>query len=434
MKNLKFNLFWMTLSLILIIRCTKSDTNDSNLTQKTDYTQTNLEGTFEQFKSLSKQKGNESLFEYARLLSIAINQNKKLNEILETKALKLIKNGYYEQEFYTGMEGEINESSLEGKSLNNILINVGPEGTQAYLKSLEISNPDMSVLLLGDSKIKKTFANKVFVDNGFDDLNPNETIYYFENGKLSSQNIGFQPSEKAFIDRTSEVSERNSKLKSSNPIELFRNNSGVSVKLNPRSFNSSNATAMELRNNDCHLSDPNIECERDCINLTENLWRFRTVNTYDPWRGNGEWYFLIIWANNVVYNLVNGSLVVTGNPLGYLHTGEFPNVKDNDQWYYPDISTIYWNKSNDGDRMKVVLYEGDGGSVQNLNVTLNFNISRKIGDTTYTGGGTVSTIFTINDGDDFIGEYIVEYCHGIGFNGFEYHPAPGQVDVQHNER
>lgn len=381
---------------------------------------------------MAKENVHESIFEYARLLSIALAKNRGLNKSLEKKALQLQRKGYYEQEFYVWMEGDEEIPEFGNQSLHKLMKKVGNASTERMLEKLELTNPALTVLLIGDPKTKG-FIDRVYVDDAFDDMNPKSQISYYENGVLGSHEIIEEPADKAFIVRDSEVYQDQISEISDSGRELFTNKSGIKVFVNSGAYieiTNSEGSDINYKNNNCHLTS-SVECERDCVNLTENLWRFRTTNDYDGWtRGKGEWFFLMIFADEVAYTLQNGGLVITGNALDYLRTGLITDVRDNNQWHYPDFSAFFWERFGDGNRMKIACYEYDGGGTKSLSFTLNIGV-KDIGG--FEASGTFPINITVNDGDDRIGEYIVEYCHGISYDGFEYHPSSA-VTVQHNER
>ena len=163
-------------ALLLFSSCEKDQLTQDEYSAADDYS------------SYVKTANDSNLFKYAKLLSLAIQKNPKITSILEVKTKKLLQRGYYEKEFYAAMEGNVLETNLSMNTLDATLIDVGNEKTSVFLKDLYKSNPYLSVLLLGDDKLKG-FNNRVYVDNGFDDMNPKSTIYYFENGELFSHRI-----------------------------------------------------------------------------------------------------------------------------------------------------------------------------------------------------------------------------------------------------
>lgn len=428
LKSNNFPLFFLLLFSVLILsNCIKEEQLDSNLEEESVSTERNSDEYENEY---------DDLFEYARLLSLAITKNNGMNRVLQSKSLLLEKEGYYEQEFFVGMEGDVKTELQGGKSLHEILKQVGNASTPLFIDNLMKRYPGMAVLLIGEPKVKQ-FSNRVYVDNAFDDMNEKEIIYYYENGRLNSHTVSEVPIEKAFIVRISE-----SFLNSDNDefnvesVDLFQLENGSTVKVKKSAFPESRRSTPN-RDTSKHgdvASPRNGPCERDCENGTTNLWRFRTTNDYDGgFRGKGEWFFLAVWDDAVSYNIVNGGLVVTGNALEYLKTGEIGSVRGNDEWHNPDFSLFIWDQLGDGDRMKVACYESDGGSTKTVTLNLSSQLKVKVAGVEYTGGLSGTHNFVINNGDDFIGEMLVEYCHGIGANGFIYHPA-SPVDFQLNER
>lgn len=401
---------------------------------------------------------HQALFEYARMLSLAIKEHSTMNESLQQEALKLEKYGYYEQEFYVGMQNVSFEKGFGSKSLNQILETIDGEKSGSKIKEFQNINPGMSVLLAGDVKMP-TFSNRVYVDNDFDDMNDFEIVFYYENGQLYSEPLQQERYEKSFVVRNSEVysgigAGTLDKSDENNTI-LFTYEDGRAVKINKGAVRNPDISKFledEFLHDDVIIDDGyndpgpgsgsgsgsgsncNLPCERDCESGTENLWRFRTTDDYDGFlKGKGEWYFVIIWADGVNYTLQNGAVTVAGPALSYIKTGQIKKVTDNNNWFYPNYSSIIWDRvaspSNpipDGDRMKVVCFESDGGSSKSFQAKLSFKILNLV-------SVEVPVNFTIENGDDLIGEYIVDYCQGIGSDGFMYHPAAA-VDVQHNER
>ncbi|WP_162819831.1 hypothetical protein [Kordia sp. SMS9] len=416
---------------------------------------------------VSKQStSHQALFEYARLMSIAIQKHDNMNTLLQEEALKLEKRGYYEQEFFVGMQGKSEMKDFSGKSLNDVLANIDDAKSNVNIKEFLNVNPGMSVLLAGDRNTP-VFSNRVYVDNNFDDQNPMEVVHYYENGVMHTELLSVERYEKSFVVRNSEVYQgvTTSGLDKSDKASsiLFTYDDGRSVVVNAGSIETPNAKLYADGGPSIGGVEPGDDggnnggytgggttgggttgggtnppctatCERDCENGTENLWRFRTTDDYDGFlAGKGEWFFVIIWADGANYTMQNGAVVTSGSSLSYIRTGQIKKVTDDNTWFYPNFSSIIWNPtagpSNpqpDGNRMKVVCFESDGGSEKNFETKLSFKVFETV-------SVELPIKFKIDNGDDLIGEYLVEYCHDIGSNGFMYHPAAA-VDVQHNER
>ncbi|QHI38155.1 hypothetical protein IMCC3317_35420 [Kordia antarctica] len=368
----------------------------------------------------------QTLFEYARLLSVAIDTHENMNEVLQEKALKLQRLGYYEQEFYVGMEEQNSMKAFGNNSLRNILEKVGNAETPSLLKEFTRINPAMTVLLLGDAEVQE-FSNRVYVDNGFDDSNLAETIYFYENGMLKSQQLGDKPLLKSFIVRNSEVVTRSNilsteKSKNENMHTLFTYDDGRSVKINAGAIIDTPTNAESVSPDDIDgggsggtpPSNCNAPCERDCESGTENILRFRTHDDRDSFfRGKGEWFFIEAYISS------------SGAFLNIKRTPKMNSVRGDFSWHYPNflIENIDRKIVN---TIKIYCYESDGGN--DTNILFNFAPPYQ-GTTAYYN--SLST--GIYSDDDFIGSYIVDYCDGIGTNGVMYAPA-SDVDVQHSER
>ncbi|MGH1385898.1 hypothetical protein [Kordia sp.] len=461
MKIKYIKLFFLSLLIVGLNSCSKDEAfdaeNDPIALDKIDVSKQSVE--------------HQALFEYARLMSIAINKHDNMNDLLQQEALRLEKRGYYEQEFFVGMQGKSEMKDFSGKSLNQVLANIDEAKSNVNIKEFLNVNPGMSVLLAGD-RHTKTFTNRVYVDNNFDDSDPMEVVHYYENGVMHTELLSVYRYEKSFVVRNSEVYQgvTTSGLDKSDrgSAVLFTYDDGRSVVVNAGSIEPPNSKLYDNGSPFIGDEDPGDDddpyvgggntgggspgsgtpgsgtpgsgtpcgedCERDCENGTENLWRFRTTDDYDGFlAGKGEWFFVIIWADGANYTIQNGAVVTSGSALSYIRTGQITKVTGDDTWFYPNFSSIIWNPhasttnpKPDGNRMKVVCFESDGGRTKNFETKLSFKVFDII-------DVELPIDFTINNGDDLIGEYIVEYCHDIGSGGFIYHPASA-VDVQHNER
>jgi len=434
--NQQFKLLFFILFAVLLFQSCSED--ESEMIEPT------LEDRSSELKSGFSNIEDRNLFEYARLLSIACEKNPDLLGVLENKALKLAKQGYYETEFFVGQERSILNRSLDNRTLDNLLIDVGTRKTKEFLEDIDNNNPYLSILLIGQ-QVRKGYEKRIYIDNGFDDQDKNSIVYYYENGILGYTSISNEPLSKAFIVRNSEADPKVTNARDIETIELFKNANGKPIKVIRNAFPLTNNSRMPCpwwcqivgctwcddgddpgdtgggSGNNC--TEP---CERDCEDDTENLYRFRTENDYDGgFRGRGEWFFLIIYADDINYTLQNGNVNIMGNPLGFTRTGVVTGVRDNNSWYTPNFSSIIWDRDDDGDRYKIVCYEADGGSTMNINVNIDFDF-RGV-------NFELPLSITINDGDDEIGEFNVDYCQDIAPNGFIYHPA-AVVDVELNER
>jgi len=426
MKKVYLFILSIFISSIVFISCTRD--NDSE-----------FEGIDESFAQIDVR------FEYARLLSLAVQEDSNLNQTLENLAKKSLQEGYYEQEFFVALDGFQGIPELENQSLHSVLLNMGNKESQDVLNNFSSTHPGMSVLLVGDENTS-TYSNRVYVDDNFDDSNPATQINYFINGELFSHAISELPEKKAFIVRDSEayvsVEELENPIYDSpgmKPVSIGKSIDGNDIMVQSFSFGEDLLDPFDDGSGGGGSGGGDSSgtctetCERDCPdnqNKTENLYRFRTRKDYDAgFRGKGEWFFVIVFADDVQYSLDDGEVNVTGNPLGFVRTGEVGRVRDNFEWRVVNFSSIIWDRATDGDRMKIVAFEADGGKAKTIDIPLSFMFNPfGILPTPIPLSSNIS--ISIGDGDDFIGEILIEYCQDLDF---QYFPA-GDVEIQLNQR
>lgn len=179
----------------------------------------------------------------------------------------------------------------------------------------------------------------------------------------------------------------------------------------------------------------NDECERDCVNGTENLRRFYASEDYDNrlFQGTGEFVWYRLWSEDVQYEIdQNGNFNISGNPLTYT-SNEYDGIDEGDpQMYFPNFSYMIWEPEQDGYRQKMILIETDGMKGDR---TVSYELSVK-GKEPITGSEveqSVSTDITIQDQDYEVGESIIEYCQDIDPSGFRYNVS-SDVYFYLNER
>lgn len=377
---------------------------------------------------LNEGESIDALFKIAEILSKSVQSNESILPGLEDFCLESERKGHSDVEFFYHLK---KDASLQRSS--NTLAEIIESSEQFRSnETTELCNiPGLAFLLEGKLDSKK-YSKRIYVDDGFDDSDPNTHIKYYENGVLGSHPISEVPDAKAFVVRISEAyistgSYRYDLHKSMpNTLrEIGKTNCGKSITIIDRKLE-----PVDLQSTDEDETRGIQTCDRDLtINKTENIKKFRTTSTYEFWRGKGEFFWLIIFADNVNYQLVNGGVQVNGNPLGYLNTGTYGNVKK-DTWYYPNFSSIIWNLDNDGNRMWYVAYESDGGSATTFNLNLSVGF-----DPPGLGSASISASIpiTINNGDDYVGSSIVEYCHDIDQNssnpGFQYNYGAAEMYI-----
>lgn len=376
--------------------------------------------TIETF-SLNQSESMVDLFKVAESLSKSVQNDESILPALEDFCLQSEEKGHSDVEFFYHIEKDV---AFGGSS--NTLSKVVESSEQLRSDAtVELCNiPGLAFLLEGNLDAT-TYSKRIYVDDGFDDSDANAHIKYYENGVLGSHPISEVPDAKAFVVRISEayVSTEDDRYGFHQSIpgalkEIGKTDCEKSITVLDRKLESVDLT--ESQGEDENSLDMRM-CDRDNTNnRTENLRWFRTTNDYEGWRGKGEFFWLIIFADDINYQLEDGAVEVTGDAMGYINTGQFGGVKEN-TWYAPNYSSIIWDLDDDGNRMKYVAYEADGGSIRTIDVELSTEF-----DPPVVGSTEISTTIpiTINNGDDFIGETIVEYCHDMYQNssdwGFQY--------------
>ena len=381
MNTLKLNFTAYTLitafmMTVFMTSCEQDNTIiEDNLTNMTnDHTQ------------IAKQR-----FELAKNLSLAIQEPEFANA-LKVHCTALREDGYYETEFFFNLEKDKSNDLLEGKTLDKALTETSGLEARNNLDFLYTNDPGLAILMVNEDA--EAFNTRVYIDNGYDDENPNAIIKYYENGELGEQLANEEPNTTTFIVRESEAFLTSEKLLVENPdnVSIIGNLNGQDIHV--FGFNTNN-TFVEIS------EEEGIEsrnCQRDQVSGKERLYAFKTSNNHEGWgKGSGEFIFHIAFAND-------GSGI---SSLRHRHTGV-----DENTWYYPNKQIITWTSNNDYERMKYVIHEDDGGN----NFTFNISIPGLPG----------SVGVNLRDDDDFVGESIVEYCDPI--RNFQYYPYyPGAV-------
>jgi len=343
--------------------------------------------------------------------------NQDLNKTFEKLCYATKEKGYYEQEFFFNLEKDVPQESLAGKTIAQILIEHNAKN-EALLQQLCIYDPGLTLLLIGDADNPK-YNSKVYYDNGFDDQSKVAEVPFYENCSASKTLITNVPKQKSFIVRQSEtyLDQEEQRLDINQKTISMGNTCDNEVLCYVPITNIQGQVKGEL---DISKDDENLSnrtCHRDYsyyANKKENIYKFRARHDYDGgFNGSGEFLFYVIWADDVLV----GNNGASGASLDYVKK-RYDNVSDNNNWYYPNFDTIIWDEDDDGSRMKYILYEDDGGSWFNLNVSLDI------------GPFTVDGTIPVRNNDDFIGEFIVDWCDNMYY---EYHPS-GDVDVVINNR
>lgn len=368
---------------------------------------------------------NEVKSEFTKELSSLVSRDSKVLNQFVNLSNTTEKNGHYDDEFFWNVEKD--KIVIGNRSLSELLVDQNPNNLR-LLDFICNNIPALTILKLGNDNASLGLESKIYYDNGFDDMDNNVLVPYFLNGISGNTILLNEPTKTTFIVRECETYVSPEKFKSPSYLKTKNNevrslgvvcgNDILVYGRPPGGGGPSGPTGGG--------EDPcDFPCERDCINKTENIHRFRTSNDYESWRGKGEFIIYSIFTNNVTYTEdANGEVVITGGALDYVihQTG---GVEDNDEFIFPNHEIFIWDLDNDGDRMKHVWYEDDGGGSVTRDITLAFEYK----------GASVSWDIPIRyrSDDDFIGESIVDYCQDIDSNGFEYHPS-SDVDFYMNER
>jgi len=440
----KFFTFSVGLTLLMLIAtsCQKEEllTADAPPTQ-----------TVEKKEYTEVQDHNQTLDKVAKTFSKVVKNHPSIMKNLKEFAIESDENGHSDVEFFYHLMKDKQVLDNAPTTFKELLIENGITKEEEE----ELCNvPGLAFLLIGNME-STDFLDRIYLDDGFDDSDPTSLIKFYENGDRSEHEIRLEPELNTFVVRISEVFaapgtytyELHKDIPNAFKV-IGETSCGKKItvigrnapKSDPELGDSSeshldNGETASSRDASCGMT-----CDRDCANLTDNLRIFRTTNDYDGgFRGRGEFFWLIIGADNVRYQIVNGAVQVTGNPFDVINTGVFGSVQTN-TWYYPNYSSWRWNLSQDGDEMKYVAYESDGGRITTINVTASATFQPVPNQSSATISATIP--ITINNGDDFIGETIADYCHDIfeiSFTpfpsicwGFQYNY--GAVRMHLNER
>ena len=377
--KLNFTAYTLIATLMMTIFMTSCEQDNTiiedNLTNMTnDHTQ------------IAKQR-----FELAKNLSLAI-QKPEFAQTLKHHSTALRDDGYYETEFFFNLEKDKTNDRLEGKTLDEALTETSGLEVRSSLDFLYTNDPGLAILMVNEDA--EAFNTRVYIDNGYDDNDPNAIIKYYENGELGEQLANEEPTTTTFIVRESEAYLTYEDLTMENPddITVVGNINGQDIHVFGYNTNDSFTPINEEEGIESRT------CQRDQVPGKERLDGFKTSNNHEGWgKGSGEFIFDIAFADD-------GSGI---NSLRHRHTGV-----DENTWYYPNKQIITWTSNNDYEKMKYVVHEDDGGG------TYTFNISIP--------GLPGSVGVTLTDDDDFVGESIVEYCDPI--HNFQYYPYyPGAV-------
>lgn len=360
----------------------------------------------------------------ASVLSEAIVKNPSLATLMERLALAQQETGYYEQELFFNIEKDIVRSELGNRSISDFLIDSYGERAEKSIGFLCENDPGLAILLFNDTEAT-TYNSKVFIDDGVNDSDENALVKYYNEGVQSSQALSVLPSEVTFVVRKSEA------YISAERLAIEKQNRDASEFLNlgetcGQTIMVDNGYVVVPEERNELPTDVTLDA-RSCYrgdyygNGKDRFYGFSSSNDYEGWlMGNGEFLVYTIFADNVGFSYANGGVQISGNPMGVLKR-RYTGVQDNNSWYVVQSDIITWNREGDGDRMKYVFYEDDGGSTYSINLGLSIGVP--VPGTPVEVGGSFDIPIQLSNGDDFIGESFVEFCDPIYYyaaGGFGY--------------
>jgi len=326
----------------------------------------------------------------AKHLSIAITEEPELNKVLKEMIDEEVEKGYYENEIFFNIKKEETSQLLNGNTLNSRLSSSHNGEISRTIDYLAINDPGLAVLMIGD-KNSTEFNSRIYIDNGFDDSDPNSQIEYYEKGVLGSHSISeAEPELLTFIVRESEAYLAPEELLLENPNNITKIGS-KGREISVLGYNSDIKKDQLKKSNTIQSGQTESRmCARDNFDGKEQMHAFMTSDKRDPWKGAGEFVFDAVFGDD--QDNLNG--------LRIRYTGVWENA-----WYVKNWELFTWEANNDLDRMKYRIMEEDNGNTYNFDITLSGERE----------GNSIEGAFgvTYTDEDDFIGEALLEYCGPI---------------------
>ncbi|MBK8627576.1 MAG: hypothetical protein IPN86_19035 [Saprospiraceae bacterium] len=328
---------------------------------------------------------------------------------------------------------------MGGHSIAQELITTVPEKPVSLILDFLCENdPGLAILLEGNLN-SSTISSDVYIDENFDDSNLNNSIYSYLCGIRKQKKIsdGEFNSELIFIVRESEAYDPTARLNNgyieTKSLAVICGNeiSVIGTSINEPdtdpNFDGSNTGidpgSTETRANPC----PNEW--RTVQNGKENIYRYKTSKDYDPCRGNGEFLEYVLYGKDLKYKYsdVTGKVEITGAVTDHVAKRQ-EDVKNNFQWKVVNADLFRWYPEENGYKYKILWYEDDGGKAKPIVDKITLVAKVKLPDGTSAEGQAIFDINTLpswlTNGDDFIGESIVDYCDA---ENYEY--TPNSIDV-----
>lgn len=378
----------------------------------------------------------------AEVISIACCRKPELKEAIK-QSVSDFKSSFRtdEDEMFFNVQKSKPNSILRGKSIAQELIDLVPEKpVNRILDFLCNNDPGLAILLEGNLN-SSTISNDVYIDENFDDSNLENSIYLYSCGNRNQQTLRFAEYNQNMILIVRESEAYNPEVSASGLVEtkslgVYCNNDITIIgnSLNGPDSEPNSGGNTEIRVNPCPSEWRSIQ------NGKENIYRYKTRNDYDPCRGSGEFLEYALYGKDLKYkfNDVTGKLEITGYVTDHVEKRQ-NEVKDNFNWKVVNADLFRWYPDANGYRYKIVWYEDDGGKYKPLLEKVTLVAKIKLPDGTTAEGSVIADIndsggliqfFT--DGDDFIGENIVDWCDP---ENFDYTPSSLDQMVFHiNER
>jgi hypothetical protein len=280
-------------------------------------------------------------------------------------------------------------------------------------------------------------ADDVYIDENFDDTNLNSAIFIYNCGIKKEKTISEVESntKMVFIIRESEAFSptttlNNGYIETKNLGKICGND--IIVIGNSFNDNGGEPTIDSTGNEDDVVNPRTNPCPsewRTVQNGKENLYRYKTDNDYDPARGKGEFLEYAIYGKDVKYKIdeISGKIDITGAVTTHVAKRQ-EDVKDNFKWKDVNADLFRWNPEENGYSYKIVWLEDDNGNSKPLIKSLNITVKAKLPNGTTVEGGAEfafnKSVSWLTNGDDFIGENIIDYCDP---ENFDY--TPNSIDV-----